>query len=511
MKTASTDLFDLINSLTSNEKAYFKRYAGIHKTADNAYLKLFEVIAAQKDYCEEKVKCSLKNEKLVSYLPRAKKYLYNKILESMRLYHADKNIKRQLWRKYEDACFLLSRRQFKVAERLVQKIKEKAEASECWLIYVEALRLETLLKGECKDMAQQVEDWSVKFDETLKKAFNSIYFMLVYRLFSYYWNIKTLENRRTHFPEFFSRYLDTSKNCLAPSTNESQMYYQNALALYYKAFQKFDLSYQSLEKVVDLFEEKPLLLEKKQMHYFYSLESLISIDCERFDKTRASLHIQKVEAHFLTQKSVLFKNIFLKINMLTYHYVHKLVYCFQFALHKEALNTAMESVKVFQKYPLLTSKVIQVLLAYMYMLVHIVEEEWEKALYWSNFILSKNQTIHHSSFVKTQVWQLVIHMELKNYQLLESMLRNTARMWKQEKLNTDFHKELMEIFRHQMQQPYAEFWQDISVLALKKAQKERFQGVDNLHAFAQSRSEGRGFKELREELVKEILTQTVTN
>ncbi len=467
-------------------------------------MKLFEVIAAQETYCEEKVKALLKNEKLVGYFSRAKRYLYDKILDSMRLYHAEKNIKSQLWRQYEDACFLFSRKHYKMAARLLQKIKTKAEASECWLIYVEALRLETLLDTECKDMIQVIEDWDKTFDEALQKTYNAIHFMLVYRLFSYYWNVKTIDNTQVFYSEFHTKYLDESKSPLKPITTEAQIYYQNTLSIYHKAFKKFDLSYQDMEKVLVLFEKKECIMEKKQMHYFYALENLISIDCERFNEKKALLNIQKVEKYFFVRKSLVFQNIFLKINILTYHHFNKLVYCLQFALHEEALNTIRESIEISEKHSSLISEIVHVLLAQMYMLIYIVHEQWEEAFYWIDFILSKNPKTHRSSFVNAQLWQLVIHMEFKNYQLLESMLRNTTRMWKQEKLYTDFHKELIKIFRHQVQEPYLNFWSDVSTLALNHAQKEKFQGVDTLHSFAQSRIRGQQFKTVRKELVREM-------
>lgn len=156
MKTASTELFDLIQSLTTNEKACFKRYARMHKSADNGYFKLFEVIAEQSKYCEEKVKEQLKNEKLVGYFSRAKKYLFDKILEGMRLYNADKNMEARLWRKYEDAYFLYSRKQLKPAQRLVKKILKEAEEAECWLLYIKMFDLYTLLIYQSVDTEKEI-------------------------------------------------------------------------------------------------------------------------------------------------------------------------------------------------------------------------------------------------------------------------------------------------------------------------------------------------------------------
>ena len=265
MKTASTDLFDLINSLTSNEKAYFKRYASIHKTTDNAYLKLFEVIAAQKNYCEEKVKKILKNEKLVSYFPRAKKYLYDKVLESMRLYHGEKDVQNNLWRKYEDAKFLYSRRQFKMSMRLVKKILKEATAAECWFIYAEALRLEVSLTNEAKNMEECVEKWRQTFQDTLEKVENMIHFKLINKLIGHTWNMNPPKIAKQKYYRYYEQYLTNceGESNATPFVVESKIYHARCLGIYHKMFHNFDEAYQEMEKAVQLFEEKPALLKKR--------------------------------------------------------------------------------------------------------------------------------------------------------------------------------------------------------------------------------------------------------
>ena len=53
MKTPSTELFDLVRSLTKQEKRYYKMYTTLSGGKTNKYLMLFDAIDAQKEYDEE--------------------------------------------------------------------------------------------------------------------------------------------------------------------------------------------------------------------------------------------------------------------------------------------------------------------------------------------------------------------------------------------------------------------------------------------------------------------------
>ena len=79
----SSDIHALINSLSPNEKGYFKKYC--QRNGPNAakkYLLLFDAIAGQKMYDEGKLKKKLGDATLVRNLPSEKNYLLHLILES---------------------------------------------------------------------------------------------------------------------------------------------------------------------------------------------------------------------------------------------------------------------------------------------------------------------------------------------------------------------------------------------------------------------------------------------
>ena len=93
MKT-SDDIFQLIKSLTKQEKTYFKKFASAFTDEEGSnYLKMFDEISYQavkeEAYNEEKIKKGNYSGKFLKNLSYHKNYLYNMIMSSLVNYHKD--------------------------------------------------------------------------------------------------------------------------------------------------------------------------------------------------------------------------------------------------------------------------------------------------------------------------------------------------------------------------------------------------------------------------------------
>lgn len=78
----STELFELIKSLTASEKRYFKLNASLQKGNKN-YIRVFELIDSQKVYDEVAIKSILKKEGVAKNLTFTKNYLYKLVFKSL--------------------------------------------------------------------------------------------------------------------------------------------------------------------------------------------------------------------------------------------------------------------------------------------------------------------------------------------------------------------------------------------------------------------------------------------
>ena len=130
--TPSNDLFRLIKSLSSTEKAYFKKFSHFtkYKSRENIYLNLFVAINKQKEYNEEKLKQKFKSEPFMKQLPVAKNYLYGRILDSLELYHSEMNQRVIVRNTLNKAEILRKKGLYDQALKVVRKTKEIAKENE---------------------------------------------------------------------------------------------------------------------------------------------------------------------------------------------------------------------------------------------------------------------------------------------------------------------------------------------------------------------------------------------
>jgi hypothetical protein len=108
-KASSSDLFQLIKSMSRTEKAYFKkRLVGGSSKGDKAYLKLFEVMDKMEEEDDKLLQKKLKG-KVSGGLSGQKNYLYKLLLKSLTAYQLSNNPRLQI-REMVNECQMLTER-----------------------------------------------------------------------------------------------------------------------------------------------------------------------------------------------------------------------------------------------------------------------------------------------------------------------------------------------------------------------------------------------------------------
>lgn len=123
MRTPSTDLFDLISSMTPSERRYFTTTSGA-VSGQTGYLRLFEVIAKQKEYDEERVIEECARESFVRNFSYAKNYLYRQILRSLRNFHAETSTSARLHDIFRSIEILADRGLHDQCSKLLKKAQK---------------------------------------------------------------------------------------------------------------------------------------------------------------------------------------------------------------------------------------------------------------------------------------------------------------------------------------------------------------------------------------------------
>ena len=138
----STELFDLIKSLTKSEKRFFKLSSSLQSGEKN-YLKIFDYIEKQKKYDEEELKNNFSKTTFIRHLPSEKNHLYKLILKSLRAYYSDQSVSSQLKQEIKNVDILYKKALYKECRKFVKRAKKMAMDHEKFYYWFELMDSDT--------------------------------------------------------------------------------------------------------------------------------------------------------------------------------------------------------------------------------------------------------------------------------------------------------------------------------------------------------------------------------
>lgn len=123
-RKTSEDVFELVKSLSTSEKRYFKIFASLHTVGDkNKYLTLFDLIETQEKYDEAELIQAMDEQGGVTF-SKLKKYLYDLILKALRNYNADRNGVHELTSTINDLNILFSKGLYQHSLKMLHKAQK---------------------------------------------------------------------------------------------------------------------------------------------------------------------------------------------------------------------------------------------------------------------------------------------------------------------------------------------------------------------------------------------------
>lgn len=140
----TTELFDLIKSLSGSEKRYFKLHTSLQQ-GNKDYLKLFEEIDSQETYDENAIKRKFKNESSVKNITFTKNYLYKLIFKSLNSYNEEKSIDSKLTNILNRCRILFDKALIQQYFKTLKMGKELAIKNERFSYLLEFLEIERQL------------------------------------------------------------------------------------------------------------------------------------------------------------------------------------------------------------------------------------------------------------------------------------------------------------------------------------------------------------------------------
>jgi hypothetical protein len=452
MKKPSSDLFELIKSLSKSEKSYFKKYSRMYSYDDIAYIKLFDGIERQvkkgNGYDEDILKKTFKGEKFVNQLPVAKNFLYNLILKNLVQYNLDESDNSRL-HDMTGGVEVLCRRAFYVqGEKLLAKAKKLAYETENYL------KLHELLQWEKNILAEKSEkNMMERYNEIYEEEQNAL------KILSEGSKIKNIygqatailsragyardENTVKKFKEILKEPIMNDVEKLKSFQNKS--FYYDIYVGYYAFVRDFENYYKYIRMNLELYEVNPLKIKKRLIDYMLVIHNYLSgcLYLKRYEEYKQNLYKYTKFYNSTKNKSTAY---FRLLDILIRK--HELVYYNSIGEFDKGIKFIEKYIKEVNEYKSEFDPRELNFIYYFSSIIYFGAKEYKKSLEYANLIINNGEPEQRKElYFSARLISIIIHYELKNIEYLDSHIRSTYRYLSSRKIEYRFEKFLIGFFK----------------------------------------------------------------
>ncbi len=424
----SSELFNLIRSLSKSEKRFFKLSSSL-QTGDKNYLKIFDAIDKQKDYDEEGIKKQFVKETFVKHFPSEKNHLYKLILKSLRAYHADNSVSSILKQEVKNIEILYKKALYKECNKFLHRAKRIAQENERFYYWFELLSWEKMLLEEAYEAGEFTKDLDALIaeeQEVLEKLRNLAAYHVLYSKINYVFRsggyVRSEEEHKM-VDEISNHPLIKGKNTALSERAATICFYTQGFC--YSAVRDFKTSYDKFLRVMEIMDANPLIKKDLPKRYTKALSSLIGclIDMERYDEAWDQLTMLKA-----LPKQKGFQSFDLKVKVFTASSLAELRLLDRTGQHEKALANLDEILVEMERLSENINKEEEIEFYYSLSCIHFGGGLINKSLFWLNKVLNDNEgTLRQDIYSYARLFNLVIHYELGNFDLLEYIIKSTHR------------------------------------------------------------------------------------
>ena len=445
----------IIESMSMNEKRYFKLF--INKNifgSQNKYLILFDIINSNDTINENTLKKHIKeqdySDKNISYDIN---YLNKIILRSLNEFHYDKTISLKLQNHIKSVEILFYKGLYDECLKIIRKAKKLSLKNENEILILELLNWEKKCMGYSKGFygAMSVNE---KIDSYFKhiqenREITDLYYH------SYFLKNNVGKMSYEKIIEDFETIINNrifKKNGNDLHSVQSRIFYFLTIANYYNVINKKTEETFNLEKTIEVFDQNPFYKEENPLDYISVYTRIIDIykksdDATFHNKINA---LRSFENILDFQKNVAKERIFFH----THHSeLEFLIFNNNF---EEATKIKLLVIKSLKENKYNIEPYYFIGLYYQFACIQLINENLSQSLKYVNLILNEFKLEDRpKSFIKTEILNLIIHFELKNYKLvLHNYNAFNKRYKKVFKLNY-IEKKIIQLIVQISQSPYS--------------------------------------------------------
>ncbi len=498
-KESKLELFNLVQSLTKGEKRFFKLYAhtrSAHMENLN-YLTLFDAIEKQKEYNEEKIK----QLELVrpEHLPMLKNYLYNLILESLRVLRSKSDdIDSKIATYLENARIMRDKGLEDEEIKYILKSRELALKYERWGMALEGLFMERRIRVR-KELPAPWREVDSEVGGVMKKLDNLVQYYALSREVKLLVNTSSAarnDHRRTIKKIVTDPLLKNEKKALSL---EAQRTRYLTLCNYHSFLEDYESSHKVLSRAMDLVENNLLVFENPDMTYAIGLGNLIIVQFQLRKYEEAFENIQKYRNFAKKPGSARsFASVYSSI-FETYYYLRtaefeKGVICIR-NIEKDTASNFKDP-----EYPAQLN-----FLHYNIANIYFGARNYRKALQWINTITNQPKTVFREDMQAfARILQILIHYELKDTDILEHLVISAYRFLLKRKQLFGVERSLLQFMRRLskrnlsqqlLREEFARLRNDLVRITKDPQEKQALEYFD-LISWLESKVDGRTFAEV---------------
>jgi len=450
----SNELFDLIKSLSKSEKRFFKLQSAL-QSGDKNYVRLFDAIDKMEAYDEELIKKLFKGEKFIRHLPSEKNHLYKLILKALRNYYGDTSVSSILKQEIKNIEILYNKALFDECNKFLLRAKKLSIQFEKFYYLFELINWEKMLLEEAFEDGQFTKDLDSLIREeqdVIDKLRNLAAYHVLYSKINYVFRsggyVRNEENRAI-VEEIVNHPLIKGKNTALSRRAATICYYTQAFC--HMANGDYETAISKFSRVREILDENKHLRADLAKRYARALSH--TVNCQiflgRFDEAReiirAMQELRDEEGFNHTDVAVsLFKNTGLA----------ELEICRQIGDYECGIRRAEELMKAIPEYEDRLPKEAQVNFFYQFASVYFMAGQYNKSLYWINKVLNDNEnTLRQDIYSYARLFNLAIHFELGNFDLLEYTIKSTTRYLQKRERDFPLEKMVIDYFKKLIRTP----------------------------------------------------------
>jgi hypothetical protein len=485
MKTASTFLYDLVHTLTKSEKRYLKVQAG---AGEKDYLHLLDALLAQKAFDEQQLVKDHQGANFIKHFAANKQYLYELILKKLTQF-GQQNLEDKVFEKMAATNVLIEKGLLRAAYRELKK--GQAIATEYELFELQMMlcglekKLRALLPFKKQDDAHLEQIFNREMDSLAQLKNTVEYGHLAQQVVRFQMRFQKIQNAAQH--QHLQTLTQSAKfQHLHLATNfKSKIYFYQANATHQFVQGQVKKAYEINREFLDLLEANPHFLRLYAERYIATLNNMLidSLVIGEYEVLK-----EGINRLVRTLKRPEFKSI---KNIAARVFRQRYLLLINWSLSQRDFAKALEWIPKIEEGLAQFGKKIEKhhRITFYYLIAYLLflNRQYDQALKWNNLILNDpKEDAVKEIFYFARMLNLLLHYELGNHALLESLLASTPKYLKSRRAIYATEKALFrylgKLLNHpdkaEKQKLMADFNTEIHELFQQPAEKRVFNYLD---------------------------------